>query len=85
MSPRALSLNPPAMAATLHASKGYTRRQLWSTSLKVNLKRTRARYGLGLSPLSLSTITTLSGSHVIAGASAAMSSLGSAVAIAMMD
>jgi hypothetical protein len=32
----------------------------------------------------LSTIATLSGSHVIAGAAAAMSSLGSAVAIAMM-
>ena len=44
----------------------------------------RARYELGLSPLSLSTIATLSGSHVIAGAAAAMSSLGSAVAIAMM-
>ena len=45
---------------------------------------TRARYELGLSPLSLSTITrTLSGSHVIAGAAAAMSSLWSAVAIAM--
>ena len=29
-------------------------------------------------------MTTLSGSHVIAGAAAAMSSLGSAVAIAMM-
>ena len=39
---------------------------------------------LGLSPLSLSMIATLSGSHVIAGAAAAMSSLGSAVAIAMM-
>ena len=37
-----------------------------------------------LSPLSLSTIVTLSGSHVIAGAAAAMSSLGSAVGIAMM-
>ena len=45
---------------------------------------TRARYGLRLSPLSLSTIVTLSGSHVIAGAAAAMSSLGSAVGIAMM-
>jgi hypothetical protein len=45
---------------------------------------TRARYELGLSPLSLSTITTLSGSHVIAGAAVAMSSLGSALAIAMM-
>ena len=39
---------------------------------------------LGLSPLSLSTITTLSCSHVIAGAAVAMSSLGSALAIAMM-
>ena len=37
-----------------------------------------------MSPLSLSTIATLSGSHVIAGAAAAMSSLGSALAIAMM-
>ena len=37
-----------------------------------------------MSPLSLSTIVTLSGSHVIAGAAVAMSSLGSAVAIAMM-
>ena len=36
------------------------------------------------SPLSLSTMTTLSGSHVIAGAAVAMSSLGSAVGIAMM-
>jgi hypothetical protein len=44
----------------------------------------RARHELGLSPLSLSTITTLSGSHVIAGAAVAMRSLGSAVAIAMM-
>jgi len=44
----------------------------------------RAIYELGLSPLSSSTIATLSGSHVIAGAAAAMSSLGSAVAVAMM-
>jgi hypothetical protein len=44
----------------------------------------RTRYELGLSPLSLSTMTTLSGSHVIAGATVAMSSLGSAQAIAMM-
>ena len=45
---------------------------------------TRARYELGLSPLSLSTIVTLSGSHVIAGAAVAMSSLGSVLAIVMM-
>ena len=45
---------------------------------------TRARYGLGLSLLSLSTIVTLSGSHVIAGAAVAMSSLGSAVGIAIL-
>ena len=45
---------------------------------------TRARFELGLSPLSLSTTMTLSGSHVIAGAAVAMSSLGSAVGIAMM-
>ena len=32
----------------------------------------------------MSTIVTLSGSHVIAGAAVAMSSLGSAVGIAMM-
>jgi len=40
--------------------------------------------GCHLCALSLSTLTTLSGSHVIAGAAAAMSSLGSALAIAMM-
>ena len=67
------------MAATLHASKG-TRGQLWSASPK----HARAIYELGLSPLSLSTITTLSGSHVIEGAAVAMSSLGSGLAIAMM-
>ena len=44
----------------------------------------QAECELGLSPLSLSTIATLSGSHVIAGAAVAMSSLGSAVPIAMM-
>ena len=39
---------------------------------------------LGLSPLSLSTMTTLSGSQdVIAGAAVAVSSVGSALAIAM--
>ena len=49
------------MAATLHASKGYPGAALEAPALSM-----RARYGLGLSPLSLSTITTLSGSHVIA-------------------
>ena len=70
------------MAATLHAFKGYPEAAL--EHLGAPALSTRARYGLGLSPLSLSTIVTLSGSHVIAGAAAAMSSLGSAVGIAMM-
>ena len=67
------------MAATLHASKGYPGAASGAPALS-----TRARFELGLSPLSLSTTTTLSGSHVIAGTAAAMSSLGSAVEIAMM-
>ena len=44
----------------------------------------RAIYELGLLPLSLSTIATLSGSHVNAGAAVALSSLESALAIAMI-
>ena len=44
----------------------------------------RARYELGLSPLSLASIVTLSGSHVFPGEIVAMSGLGSAPAVAMM-
>ena len=44
----------------------------------------RARYELGLSPLSLATIVTLSGSHAFPGEIVAMSSLGSELAVAMM-
>ena len=44
----------------------------------------RARYELGLSPLSLATIVTLSGSHAFPGEIVAMSSLGNALAVAMM-
>ena len=44
----------------------------------------RARYELGLSPLSLATIVTLSGIHVFPGEIVAMSGLGSALAVAMM-
>ena len=85
MPPRALWLNSTSRAtacfsATLHASKWYLAAALEHQPYV----SARAIYELGLSPLSLSTIATLSGSHVIAGASAAMSSLGSAVAIAMM-
>ena len=69
------------MAATLHAFKA---QGVPGGSSGAPALSTRARHGLGLSPLSLSTIVTLSGSHVIAGAAVAMSSLGSAVAIAMM-
>ena len=52
--------------------------------LSTSPESARARYELGLSPLSLSIMTTLSGSHVIAGAAVAVSSLASALAIAMM-
>ena len=44
----------------------------------------RARYELVLSPLSLASIVTLSGSHVFPGEIVAMSSLGSALAVAMV-
>ena len=44
----------------------------------------RARYELVLSPLSLASIVTLSGSHVFPGEIVAMSGLGSAPAVAMM-
>ena len=44
----------------------------------------RARYELVLSPLSLASIVTLSGSHVFPGEIVAMSGLGSALAVAMM-
>ena len=78
------------MAATLHASKGYPGAGSGAPALS-----TRARYGLaGCHRLSLSTITTYDndvewqpgqgGNHIIAGAAAAMSSLGSAVGKAMM-
>ena len=72
------------MASTSHASKGYgTRRQLWST----NPKHSRARFELGLSPrvvVDEITINDVEGSHVIVGVAMAMSSLGSALAIAMI-
>ena len=44
----------------------------------------RARSELGLSPLSLASIVTLSGSHVFPGEIVAMSGLGSATAVVMM-
>ena len=44
----------------------------------------RARSELGLSPLSLASIVTLSGRHVFPGEIVAMSGLGSALAVAMM-
>ena len=64
MPPRALWLNSRSrpMAATLHASKGYPGGSSGAPALS-----SRARYGLGMSPLSLSTIVTLSGSHVTCG------------------
>ena len=69
------------MAATLHASKGHPEAAL------EHQPQARARdmgSGCHLCRCRLSTITTLLGSHVIAGAAVAMSSLGSAVGIAMM-
>merc|ERR1711951_7393 len=45
----------------------------------------RARSELVLSPLSLASIVTLSGSHVFPGEIVAMSGLGSAPAVAMMQ
>jgi len=44
----------------------------------------QARYELGLSPLSLASIVTLSGIHVFPGEIVAMSGLGSALSVAMM-
>jgi hypothetical protein len=72
MPPRALWLNSTSRAtacfsATLHASKWYLAAALEHQPYV----SARAIYELGLSPLSLSTIATLSGSHVIAGAAAA--------------
>ena len=45
---------------------------------------THARYEFRLAPLSLSTMTTLSGSHSTEGAAVAVSSLNSALAITVM-
>ena len=82
MPPRALWLNSTsrATAATLHVLRQYC----GTSAERSPALSARARYELGLAPLSLSTIATLSGSHVIAGAAVAVSSLGSALAIAMM-
>jgi len=66
MPPRALWLNSRsrATAATLHVFRRY----LGTPPEHQPYISARARYELGLSPLLLSTMTTLSGSHVIAGA-----------------